>query len=348
MSDAFSETTSSNPFACDAAMGVASSHATVRVVTLSGSGQTCWPLGLCRTPVKMPCLMAPLVPRYDTNATPLLPPGREHENLVALFDAVREDRALPKVIVAQNVIAEGSVWQALLSLHESRTVEMTTLKAWERSILLRSAAADGETYLAQSLSGSTRKRLRAKRRTLENHGSLVLNFHETQEDISSGFAAFLALEASGWKGKSGTALHQHPQDASYVSAVLQSLASLQRAFVATLSTGERIIAAGLFLRSGGEVTFWKTAYDETLAKESPGVIFDTMLTEHFYQQPWFTLLDSASDDTVDPAGLIWKQRRKMARVVVDLNPGSWQGKAIVAGYRLRDGLKTLRNRFRSR
>jgi hypothetical protein len=219
---------------------------------------------------------------------------------------------------------------------------------WERSVLQRSSAADAEQYWSQYMSGSSRKRLRAKRKNLEAETPLQLQVLHTPGDIEKGFEAFLALEASGWKGQSGTALQQHPRDAAYCQDVLLALAKEDKACVATLMQGQRVIAAGLFLRTGGEVTFWKTAYDETLSKESPGVIFDMMLTDYFYRQPWFTLLDSASDETVDPAGLIWKQRRKMARLVIDLSPGSWRGRAIVAGYQLRSKLKGLRNRLISR
>ncbi len=341
-----------NPFACAEAIRVAASRPGVQPVKLSEDGHavwpTTWPLSLRRSPIGLSCLMAPLVPLYETNATPVLAPGQESEALKALFQAVKAQKGLPKVIVAHSMVAEGPIWEALQALHANRTITLTSLTSWERSILLRSTAADGESYLAQSLSGSSRKRQRAKRRTLENAGPLALRIHQSQEDVQAGYEAFLALEACGWKGKSGTALRQHPQDALYCQAMLVSLASVERAFVATLSMGERIIAAGLFLRVGGEVTFWKTAYDEAISKESPGVIFDIMLTEHFFEQPWFTLLDSASDDTVDPAGLIWKQRRRMARVVIDLQPGSWQGKATVAGYKIRNHLKVLRNRFMSR
>lgn len=334
---------SSNPFACAAAMQAAVDHQSIQPLPLIPD----WPLGMRRTPAGLSCLMAPLVPLYDTNASPVLTEGKEREGLEAMLSAIRRDASLPKVIVAHTMVAEGPGWEALLSMQDNHGVELTTLASWERAIGLRSAGADGEAYLAQSLSGSSRKRLRAKRRGLEAEGPLRLHVHQSHEAVSAAFEVFLTLEAAGWKGRNGTALRQHPRDAQYIRAVLLALAAGERAFVATLVMGERVISAGLFLRAGGEVTFWKTTYDEALAKDSPGVIFDMMLTEHFFREPWFTLLDSASDETVDPAGLIWKQRRRMARVVIDLQPRSWQGRGIVAGYRLRNRLKSLRNRIKT-
>ncbi|MGL4635901.1 MAG: GNAT family N-acetyltransferase [Beijerinckiaceae bacterium] len=341
-----------NPFASAQAMHAAATHYGIKPalghVALANGHRASWALGLRRTPVGLNCLMAPLVPLYDTSAMPVLGDGQEAATLNDLFDATRQDRALPKTIVANNIVAEGRVWDALTAMQASGSIGMTPLVIWERAILLRSAATDAEQYFAQNMSGSSRKRLRSKRKNLEADAPLQLRIHTTPDRINTGFDAFLTLEASGWKGQTGTALKQNPKDAAYCLDVILSLATQEQAFVATLETGNRTIAAGLFLRSEGEVTFWRTAYDETLSKESPGVIFDMILTEYFYQQPWFKVLDSASDETVDPAGLIWKQRRKMAKIVIDLEPGSWRGHAVVAGYRLRSKLKDLRNRFRQR
>jgi hypothetical protein len=161
-----------------------------------------------------------------------------------------------------------------------------------------------------------------------------------------GFETFCALEAQGWKGREGTALQTLPADSAYVGDLLDAMAAAHMAFTGVLTVEDKPVAAGLFLRSGGEVVFWKTTYDETLSKQSPGVIFDIMLTEHFYAQPWFERLDTGSDNSVDPATLIWKQRRRMANIVIDLKPGSIKGAMTAAALKLRALLRRWKNRSR--
>ncbi|MGL5114706.1 MAG: GNAT family N-acetyltransferase, partial [Beijerinckiaceae bacterium] len=261
-----------------------------------------------------------------------------------LVGAIRADRSLPPVIILRACPGDGPVFEALALLESEGVIRLTEFMSWQRATLKRETAPDAERYLAASLSSSMRKRLRSKRRSLEEMGALRFTVHSDPATLQEAFRSFMAVEASGWKGENGTALLTRPQDARYVEAVLRALAQHDRAFVATLDAGARTMAAGLFLRDGGEVFFWKTAYDGALAKLSPGVIFDQFVTEHLFAQDWFRLLDTATDDSVDPATLIWRERRKMVSLVVDCAPGGWRGPAVVAALTLRQRLKGWKNR----
>ena len=126
---------------------------------------------------------------------------------------------------------------------------------------------------------------------------------------------------------------------------MREMATSGNAFAAVFHAGRAPVAAGLFLRNGGEAVFWKTTYDEAHAKHSPGVLFDIALTEWLYAQPWFERLDAGHDDSVDPSDLIWKQRRKMADIVIDIAPGSLRGRIVVLGQRLRLFLRGLKRRY---
>ncbi len=337
-----------NPHALPAALRGAHT-AGVRASTLqcrnrSGDLVGLWPLGTSRPPPGLSILGGPLVPLYDLAGAPLLDAQQATAILSAMLAGLAEGLAPGRALLIRNLQTEGAVWDAFLALQRERVIAISTVETWDRAILDRSAAPTAELYGTQSLSSGTRKRLRAKRRALEDQGSLALVVHDSPEAVQPAFETFLALEAAGWKGRAGTALGQRPGDARYVVSVLRSMAETGRAFMLELRVGERTIGSGLFLRCSGEVFFWKTAYDETLAKESPGVLFDLMLTEWLYAQPWFRRLDTGSDASVDPASLIWKQRRPMANVVISLSPWSVQGRALVAGQKLRRWLKGLKRR----
>lgn len=304
-----------------------------------GRGQ--WPMKVWRVLPGLAVLRAPVWPRHDLNGAPPMPADA---NLNAAIRAIRQDRALPQVIVAHAMIAEGACWEALQAMERAGEIRVTPIISWERSLLARSAAPDAEAYLAAAMSASTRKSLRRKRRALEELGPLRLVIGWGAPDMEAGFGIFSRLETAGWKGRNGTALAQEPAGEAHVRNVLAEKAIGQGAFTAVLLAGERPVAAGLFLRDEGDVRFWKTAYDETLARSSPGVVFDLMLTEWLYAQAWFERLDAGHDDSVDPATLIWSERQLMATVVIDLAPGSLKARGVAAWLRMRQRLRLWRNR----
>jgi CelD/BcsL family acetyltransferase involved in cellulose biosynthesis len=303
-----------------------------------------WPMGTTRVPPGMRILRSPLVPIYDLSGNPLIAAGRTSDVVRAMMLELRQPSNPTRVLMLRNLQAAGPVWDALQALQQDGLISIAPQEQWERAILDRSAADSADGYITQSLSSGNTKNLRRKRRALEEQGALNLAIHGHPDSISGAFDRFLDLEASGWKGHNGTSLKQKPDDARYVLGVMRAMAGVDCAFATELRMGEKNIASGLFLRCGGEAYFWKTTYDEAFASHSPGVIFDLMLTQWLYDQPWFQQLDTGSDDSVDPSTLIWKQRRPMANVVISLDPHSFQGRTVVAGQNLRRWTKSIKNR----
>jgi Acetyltransferase (GNAT) domain len=331
-----------NPHASDIATAVAERHVAGSVVMRQGG--VVWALRKTRLWSVLNVLKAPQNPLYDTNGGSLFMGYDACQDLAGLFADIRERSDCPQVIIANSMMAEGPVWAALEDLAAAGSLKLTITASWERALLDRSVSPDTETYLETYLSSSQRKQLRRKRKALDEQGGLRLIVSDDAAGAMQGFETFCALEAAGWKGRDRTALQHHSADRRYVGDLLEAMAAAGTAFSAVLLLNDKPIASGLFLRAGGEVVFWKTTYDESLSKLSPGVIFDVMLTEYFYTQPWFERLDTGSDDSVDPAALIWKQRRRMANVVIDLNPGSYKGALVVAAVKLRATLRRWKNR----
>ncbi|MGL4241296.1 MAG: GNAT family N-acetyltransferase [Beijerinckiaceae bacterium] len=337
-----------NPHALAAALSAAAPYAS-RIAPLSADApgaSAVWPLAVQQLPLLGAVLRSPIVGAYDINGGPMVPDAFAHELVRRMLRDATEGGG-PAVIHARAIAGEGPAWDVLTELAAAGSVSLAILDSWERAMLDRAAAPDAGRYFDTFLSASQRKQLRRKQRALEDGGTPTLRIAASPDDIPAAFDVFCALEANGWKGRTGTALTQDRAGAAYVRAMLMALAAEGAAFVAQLMQGERPIAAGLFLRVGGEVVFWKTAYDEALAKHSPGVVFDVMLTEWLYAQPWFERLDAGHDDSVDPDTLIWKQRRRMANVAIDLRPGSLKGRVVTAALRLRQRLRAWKNRRRA-
>ncbi len=316
-------------------------------VMLGDEARGVWPLRIGRVWPGVPALRGPRHPVYDLNGGPHLsgPQLSGPDALRGMLDAGRLPKAWPRLIAASAVTAEGPAWDALTSMAGEGRIGLHVLARWDRALLERAAASGAEDYFERFQSSEQRKALRRKRRRLSEAGALQFTIHEEPAGVAAALETFCRIETAGWKGRAGTALSQDPDGHAYVADVLADMARHGSAFAAVLTAGGEPLAAGLFLRAGGEVLFWKTAYDERQAKHSPGVIFDVMLTEWLYRQPWFERLDAGHDDSVDPATLIWRQRRPMANLLVDLSPGSLAGRLAVVGLTLRGRLRSLKARY---
>jgi CelD/BcsL family acetyltransferase involved in cellulose biosynthesis len=82
--------------------------------------------------------------------------------------------------------------------------------------------------------------------------------------------AFLRLEASGWKGRAGTALAAEPAREGFARNFLLSLADAGRLVVDRISMGDRPVAMLVQIRDGTRLHAWKIAHDEAFEAYSPG------------------------------------------------------------------------------
>jgi hypothetical protein len=311
-------------------------------VMLGDEGGACWPLRIGRVWPGVAALRGPRHPRYDLAGGPH---GMEADTLRRMLDPQCWPTGWPRLLAIGAMTAEGPAWDALAALAGDGRIGLRVLARWDRALLERAAAPDANAYFERFHSAEQRKALRRKRRRLAESGALAFRLFDDPAGIDAALALFCRLEAEGWKGRAGTALAQDPAGRAYVADVLAGMAGAGGAFAAVLSSGDTPLAAGLFLRAGGEVLFWKTAYDERQSRHSPGVVFDVLLTEWLYAQPWFERLDAGHDDSVDPATLIWRQRRPMADLLIDLAPGSAAGRLALAGLTLRRKLRALKARY---
>jgi hypothetical protein len=336
-----------NPFAQFAARGFTMRNApgAFAWTAQARSGATIsWPCRIRQLAPGLRVLETPRVPVYETHGGPEVPDEAAEELLSLLLQPGARPDHTPEVLIARRIPAEGPIWEALVKLAQSGAVALHSIVTWERAIMDRRMAPDAPAYLAKSVSSARLKRLRQKRKALEKLGVLSLDAAESPEAVQAALEMFCALEAEGWKGKAGTGLAQDPSGKAYVGGVLAALAPEKNAFALTLRQDSRAIASSLFVRCGGEVVFWKTAYDETLARHSPGVVLDLFVTEWLYAQPWFEIMDAGHDDSVDPGREIWAERRKVADIVIDMKPGSLKGRVVVAWLRARQRLRAWRNR----
>lgn len=287
-----------------------------------------WAFAIARHPVlPVKLLRSPALP-YSYLATPVLDNVAPHAVITAMLDFIAGDATLPKTISLEPMRSDGPAMQALTVALADRKSAPCLLHQGKRPIL--ASDLDAKQYFEQALSSSSRKKLRQHRRRLEEKGKLESRICVTATEVASAFEDFLDLEMSGWKGRAGTALLCNPAEAALVRAIVAALAQRGNAWIHALHQNGKTVAAQVVLRAGDTAFTWKTAYDETLADFSPGMLLLEDYTAAFLADKSTVRVDSCS---LDETGFMsaWSERQDIAHVLIDARPNSSLSFAVAAG-----------------
>ena len=284
---------------------------------------------------------------YGTLSTPLLHPDRPE----AILQAMLAHLASRKVagILLPFLHAQGRVATALGDVAETGGLKSVVLDAHRRALL--SSALPGSDYIRATLEPRRRKEADRQRRRLGEEGALTFSVARSEAEVADALEAFLDLEAAGWKGEAGTDLKGSAGGAAFIRETSRALAADGRFRVATLSLAGRPIAAGLLGLCGRRAFYQKTAYDESLARFSPGLLLTLDLTAHLLDDPEIDAADSIAVADHPMIDRVWTERFPVATVMISTRPGGGiLFGAAVATERLRERgvaeLKRLRARFR--
>lgn len=265
-------------------------------------------------------LQAPLVPLYEVSSAPVLDRDRAGPAALALLRFIAGASDLPKVLRLPLLPVEGVVFAALEAACAGTGSTLRRFENWERPMAIPAAGDDAQGYLRRALGQGYKKRLQ-QHRLLERAGTLGLARHRSAE-AAAALERFLALEAAGWKGRNGTALAKLPADAAYFREMIARFAEADMARIDLLLLDDVPIAAGVLIDFAGQAHFLKIAYDEQLARLSPGRgLAIEMLRADFAAGPGSGLpfrLDSGAGDRVDAATYPWGERQAMAHAIVEI------------------------------
>lgn len=275
-----------------------------------------WALRIWRSPWTLwqSVLLAPALPLYEPLGLPVLDASHADEALSALLVHIQSQKQLPNILFCKQMRFDD-VWRERFERAcATAALHLNVFERWQRAMLIPKAGEDAQSYLARTLNRSLNRLLR-KQQALEEQDRLVFKAYRGAE-ASEAMERFLALEASGWKGKAGTAFLSHPQQADYARMMMSCHAAREQIMIAELSRREQSLAMGVVLQLNGHSLFLKTAYDETEKKNSPGMLLDIDVTTTLLNDYRFRVLDSGMDDSADPETQIWSERADMAHFLI--------------------------------
>ena len=157
---------------------------------------------------------------YGTLGTPLLDRDAANDAVTALLAQARKVGA--HALILRNVALDGAAMKAVTHVLRQAGLRPRVLQSRIRACL--DATRDSDALLRDALGAKKLKELRRQRHRLAEHGAVHFEVARTPEDVASAIETFLTLEASGWKGRRGTALVQDDGDASFVRRATIALA----------------------------------------------------------------------------------------------------------------------------
>jgi len=254
---------------------------------------------------------------YGTLSTPLLDRANTEDAAAHLLESARQAGA--HALILRDTSLDGAAMKAVTEVLRRDRITPRVLQSHVRAAL--DATHDAEELLREALGPKKLKELRRQRNRLAENGEVHFEVARTPAEVTTAIETFLILEASGWKGKRGTALVQHEGDAAFIRRAVPDLAANGQCEVATLRAGVTPVAAAIVLRHLDRAFYFKLGVDERFSKFSPGVQLTLDLTRHLCADPEIALVDSTANADHPMINPIWRGRLAIGDVLIPLRRG---------------------------
>ena len=198
--------------------------------------------------------------------TPWFSPLGETEPLAVLADALARSGA-SHVVLPELALDDASTAVLTEALGRCRAV------VWVepgRSAPVIDRATVPDAYLSY-LSGDRRREVRRLGRRLAELGAAVTPLARPT-DVDADVDRALALEASGWKGRRGTAIVNEPETERFYRAVAHAFAKRDELRLSTVTVEGELVAFDLCLLANGRLWIPKGSIDEPHRRLSPGIV----------------------------------------------------------------------------
>lgn len=176
------------------------------------------------------------------------------------------------------------------------------------------ATKSAEENLKNALSSNKRRKLGRFLRRLNEKADVKFEVVENDGQIAAALDEFLDLEASGWKGRGGTAILSNDTWATYFKELVHGLAPDENIKIYRLYCGQDLLSSALLVHSGTEAWCWKIAFNEDFASYSPGLLLTKYMTEYLCDETDVTSVDSCSIQGNNLTETIWDGRLEISDI----------------------------------
>jgi len=208
--------------------------------------------------------------------SPLLFPGRESDVSKALLNAAWSSDPNVVWIEMSDLPANSPL---LEHVDDCARLEISRRAG-------RYLRVDGnQDQYQSSLSRNFRSNQRKAANKLRKLEGVETAFITGQDASSAQLSEFIPVEASGWKGRSGSAIQKSPDLIAFYTTLTTRLADAGWLEWHFLRAEGQAIAANLAVRFSHSIFVWKLGYDEDYRRFSPGGMLFQSLVDRAFADP---------------------------------------------------------------
>lgn len=255
---------------------------------------------------------------YAPLGTPLVAREAAEPVIASWLSYLESTPALPAIMLLPFVPKDGAFASALAAVLRRKQTSAVHLNRHTRALL----APQGKRseYVANALGPRKHRELRRIARRLGELGATTVVTAAEPSSVAAATADFLMLEASGWKGKSGTAAACRADVRRFVQSALADLAAQDKVAIDRIVLDGHSLAAAITLRSANGAWLWKIAYDETFSRYSPGVALTASVTEKLAADTTIAWADSCAVAVHPVMDRTWSERLALSDLMIAVRP----------------------------
>jgi CelD/BcsL family acetyltransferase involved in cellulose biosynthesis len=243
--------------------------------------------------------------------TPLTVIGTPHiDNEVPAAAWTAFTNSLTQPLLLHSIDRDGKFWSQITNTEN----HVAVLNTWARAALKPSGTYDA--WMDTNFDRKRRKEYRRLSNRLGEQGAYETFTYKSGDDAASWATDLLSLEAAGWKGKRGTAVAGDTALQSAFIEACQNLSASGKLRFWKLTLDGKPVACMYAIVEGDQAWLGKIAYDESLAKYSPGVLLILHATEQLFAESHIKVVDSCAIPGHPMIENIWRDRLTMADVML--------------------------------
>ncbi len=245
--------------------------------------------------------------------TPLIRAEFAERCLATFFDWLESADSPGKLMEFRAVAGDGLVHQLLIDELNRRGNLWFLAERYNRALF---KSGDDAPAIVEGISGRHKKELRRKQHRLAEQGRVEYATLDADGDVEGWIQEFLQLEASGWKGREGSAFASENCDRKFFEAVIKNAFINRRLMMLALRLDGKAIAMKCNFLSGCGSFAFKIAFDEGYAQYSPGVLLEMENINCLRARSEVKWMDSCAASEHFMINRLWTARRTVETLVV--------------------------------
>jgi CelD/BcsL family acetyltransferase involved in cellulose biosynthesis len=234
--------------------------AELRICAIWRSGELAAALPLCVRDGRLEALMNDHTPVFH-------PPARDPDSLAAAAEAAFVEH--PGGLTVEALPAGGEAAAALERAARGRGRRFRE-EPWQVSPIVDTTVSKEEFRAASKPRwGAPLDRFRRK---MQREHAAELRLVEPPRDLGAELREGFQIEASGWKGESGTAILSTPETREFYTSLAHAMAARDALRLSGIYFGDRMVAFDYTLLHANRLWLLKTGFDEEHRRLAPGLV----------------------------------------------------------------------------